>query len=142
MEEVALFRASKRRKFARTHREPAPAPDAVDLPTPSQPTKAAESAGDDETQEKSDAEIDISNLIRARKQIRRPVTGVQFSNTKATRENAGNDASSAMVKSDQPIDRPLDIANRFVGGTGQVVNVDKHMFVSLPQSPERLWRCC
>lgn len=128
MEEVAVFRASKRRKLVRAQQDQSSEPE--ELLVPSQTNNDGDPAGNNDTQEENDPEIDVSSLIRARKQIRRPAAGVQFSNNKALREAEEETDTSAIVKTDQTIDRPLDIANRFVGSSGQVVNVDKHMFVS------------
>lgn len=134
MEEVAIFRSSKRRKFNRTQHEPAQ--DAPTALSPASPTKdVVESRDEDVEESKQDGDdAGVSNLIRARKHHRRLVGGVQFSNTKSTHEasNDNDGTSTAMVKAEE---NPIDITNRFIGSTGQVVDVDQHMFVAPDSSP-------
>ncbi|OAL17902.1 hypothetical protein AYO22_11166 [Fonsecaea multimorphosa] len=122
MEEVPIFRATKRRKFARPHQESsAESPDAAALKTDD-----VVSSGGHETRDDDEDEGGISSLIRARKHVRKAVSGVQFSNTKVT-QRADKATEMEVIKPDQDADKPIDITNRFVGSTGQVVNVDQHM---------------
>lgn len=125
MEELPVFRAAKRRKHTKGQSETipdsttsGPATSSINLPS-----------GDNANSEDNEsADIDVSTLIRARKQLRRPATGVHFSTSKVRLgQDDGNDG--ALVKADQTVDRPIDITQRFIGSSGQVVNVDQHMFV-------------
>ncbi|KIW95930.1 uncharacterized protein Z519_02996 [Cladophialophora bantiana CBS 173.52] len=121
MEEIPIFRAAKRRKFIRFQQEPF-----EESATTTTPTDDAPSAGGDGTRDDDGDEGAISNLIRARKHVRKVVSGVQFSNAKVM-QRADDTTSTEAARSDQIVDKPIDIVNRFVGSTGQVVNVDKHM---------------
>ncbi|EXJ95474.1 hypothetical protein A1O1_00596 [Capronia coronata CBS 617.96] len=129
MDEVAVFRASKRRKVNRAQQERSPEPAALGASTP--PLRVEDKQDDtDKPQNEDDdrSEVDLSHLIRARKQLRRPVAGVSFSNARTTHNRPDDDGfDSAIVKADQSVDKPLDITNRFVSSTGQVIDVDQHM---------------
>lgn len=123
---VPVFRATKRRRFARPREETLS--DSAHQAALTKAGEYAERQDDGDENVHDEAEAGVSNLIRAKKHIRRAATGVQFSTTKVTRE-ANHDTSKALVKSDVSVEKRIDITNRFVGGTGQVVNDDKHMFV-------------
>lgn len=114
-----MFRAVKRRKLARHHHD---SPSGEGSPKPS-----LDHVDDEDSMSGStSSEADVGHIIRARNQIkRRPAIGVSFSNAKVASENE-EDESTAMTKAE---DNLKDIANRFVGSTGQIVNVDRHMFV-------------
>ena len=131
MEEVPVFRAAKRRKFVRS--QDLSSSDSARQSTRLTPNGSSQRASDDDDGGKDENHFGIPNLIRARKHVRRPVTGVQFSTTKHGREPE-NELSTGPVRSDDNVDKPIDITSRFVGSTGQVVNVDKHMFV-VPSMP-------
>lgn len=142
MDEVAIFRSAKRRKFTR---QPLGAlPEQVTLSAGIEEDQEARPSGhaDPPKDEDGDDDVDVSNLVRARRTHRKPVTGVQFSNTKAMHgEKEGASSTAAMVKTDQAPGRLIDITNRFVGSTGQAVNVDRHMFVSpSPKPRSRGWK--
>ncbi|KIW24444.1 uncharacterized protein PV07_10157 [Cladophialophora immunda] len=122
MEDVPVFRAAKRRRFARLQQETPVANPEADVSQ----TDDASLGGENETLNDDGNEGGISSLIRARKHVRKAVSGVQFSNTKVM-QRADGDTGMEVVKSDQNADKPIDINNRFVGSTGQVVNVDQHM---------------
>ena len=125
-----MFRAAKRRKLARHQQEHSVSMDSMDQPASPYANQAEERAanGNNNDQVEDDEDAPISCLIRARKHIRRPVTGVQFSTTKTARGPV-DDTSRMDMTSNESMQRPIDITDRFVGSTGQVVNVDKHMFV-------------
>jgi len=130
MEEVAVFRASKRRKVARPHREASPESAPRATPTFSE-IGASKSVGSGPEQRNvgdDDDEVEVTNLIRARKNYRKPVTGVRFSNTKDVPEDEARNTETAMIRTDQPPEQSMDITSRFVSSTGQVVNVDRHMY--------------
>lgn len=133
MEEVPVFRSAKRRKFTRAHQEPSSPEEQVPA-SPGANGGAGEPVSDEIENEDEDG-VAISNLIRARKHVRKPVTGVHFSTARAAREAEEDNATSTVAKSDTAVDKPIDITNRFIGSTGQVVNVDRHMFVSPSSFP-------
>jgi hypothetical protein len=127
MEEVPVFKAMKRRKLARPQHEFSP--ERLPQPVPPNAKEVAERPEHGNVDHDEDARNDvaISNLIRARKQARRPVTGVQFSTAKMVR---GTSQDEMPETSNEVAEKSIDISDRFVGSTGQVVNVDKHMFVA------------
>ncbi|KAJ9607216.1 hypothetical protein H2200_008288 [Cladophialophora chaetospira] len=120
MEEVPVFKSAKRRKLTRTRMETSP--DSAPQSASNNNNGSARANASNEDDHEDDAVI--SKLIGARKNVRRPATGVHFSTTKAAPEE---DSSQAPVRLDESDEKPLDMTNRFIGSTGQVVNVDKHM---------------
>lgn len=119
MEELPIFRANKRRKFAREK--------AIKLPI--SPGDTQDQEVPDNEASHSDDETNVSSLIKLRNQNRSRNVGVRFSQDKRAEEDGALD-NLALTKVDPDEERLRDISNRFVGGTGQVVDVDKHMFVS------------
>ena len=134
MEDVPVFRGLKRRKLLRTQQE-------TSLEGPLQTTSpGTEVAARRDEQDDANPnphhyedDVEVSTLVRARRHVRRPVTGVQFSTAQIAREDH-QDGLQSTETSNQEEGTPIDISNRFVGGTGQVVNVDKHMFVASPDT--------
>jgi hypothetical protein len=136
MEELPVFRAAKRRKHTKVPSQTVP--DSITVEPGSLTNK--QPSGDNVNSEDSDSgDFKVTSLIKARKTLKRPITGVHFSTSK-TRLGEEDDNSGALVKADQAVDRPINITQRFVGSLGQVVNVDQHMFVPpLPlSSPDDL----
>lgn len=125
MEEIPVFRAAKRRKHTK-----GPSQTLSDVITdgPGSPSKRRSSSDNVNSEDSESDDAGVMSVIKARKNLRRPTTGVHFS-TSRSRPGQDDDNEGALVKSDQAVDRPIDITQRFVGSSGQVVNVDQHMFV-------------
>lgn len=123
-----MFRAAKRRKHTK-----GPSQTLSDsIPTEPESTSKDQPSRDNVNSGDSDSTgADVSTLIRARKPFKRPATGVRFSTSKA-RPGQDDDNHGVLVKADQSVDRPVDITQRFIGSSGQVVDVDQHMFVPPP----------
>lgn len=127
MEELPIFRASKRRKHTKTH-DDSTAEITIDPSTMAESDRAIGDDGHAQNEEDADGESSKRGVIRARKPFRRPVTGVSFTNTRASERD---DRNSSLVKAaDEAKNRPVEITDRFISSTGQVVDVDQHMFVS------------
>lgn len=126
MEDVPVFRAPKRRKFAKaTHAE-----------TP--PESTTQLHADDialSLEGPSDDEVPAA-IPRYKKPHKSSRLGVTF--TSNDRSHAEYDNGLALVPVDTANDRLKDVANRFVGTTGQVVDVDKHMYKLPFQAPDRV----
>jgi hypothetical protein len=135
MDGVPVFRVAKRRKFTRPREDISP--DSIQQPSAPSADESAELPNESNQNDQEEVDAGSSTLVRPRKQVRRPVTGVQFSNRKAIHQADGN-TSTALVRSDENEAKPIEITDRFVGSTGQAVDVDKHMFVPLPTSPSIL----
>ena len=116
-----LFRPTKKRKFVRQVRED----DDSHTPPIDQPNGDA-----DPTAERAlmSTEPTVAEIIRLRRASRALKHGVGFSNAKQVID--GQAESNALVTVDSGAERPTGISDRFIGHTGQVVDVDKHMFVS------------
>lgn len=127
MDELPVFRAAKRRKHTKAPSQTlSDFTNEPDSTSKDQPSRDSVNSGDSDS-----ADADVSVLIRARKPFKRPTTGVHFSTSK-TRPGQDDDNHGVLVKADQTVDRPVDITQRFIGSSGQVVDVDQHMFVPPP----------
>lgn len=117
MEEAPLFRAPKRRKTTQFH-------DTNEEPLLPQRKEDEELSGAADEGEQGY----VSKTVKLRKPFRNIRGGITFS----TSSRAVGDLSdpTALMPADTLNDRPRDMTNRFVGSTGQVVDIDNHhMFV-------------
>jgi len=119
--DTALFRPAKRRKFQRPKR--ANEDQDVDAPLAS-PDK------EEQSNHTSDAPA-LTEILKLRKANRNRRQGIEFSTAKSVAE-AESSMSDSLTTIEPPPDRLRAISDRFVGHTGQVVDVDKHMFVLSP----------
>lgn len=120
-EEVNLFRPAKRRKVQRSRLRAQDGNTNIEVDSPSTEPSTRNS---DQSNEPAIAEI-----LRLRKANKSRRHGIEFSNT---RNNAAYEAgmSNSVALIDPQVDKLKAISDRFVGHTGQIVDVDKHMFVS------------
>ena len=118
-----MFRPAKRRKFIRQHGPRAE--DDEDSPQIDSPAARLDNEHDATPEDSS-----VSSILKLRRQQKSRGGGVQFSNISpvAMEDFAG---STALVPADIPADNLNGIADRFVGHSGQVVDVYKHMCVPL-----------
>jgi hypothetical protein len=130
MDDVPIFKSSKRRKLTRPRDLQEVDQEAA---TPNINDTDVTTAKHDQDDNESPKVAEVSGVIKARA-LRRPVGGVQFLTARPMHHD-GNDNSSALRKLDANEDKGIYIGNRFVGSTGHVVNDDKHMFVSLQLFP-------
>ena len=117
MEESAIFHPAKRRRFMRRHDS------RIEEKTPFLQTENAPASKDFDHDPE---EPGVSEILRLRRQQRPRMAGVQFSNAKSG-STSGLLQSTALVPVQDSADRYNAIADRFVGHSGQVVDVDKHM---------------
>jgi len=114
MEDTAIFRPAKRRKFLRQNA----ARNEEEADTPQANVHS----------EQDSEEPGVASILKLRQLQRSRMGGVQFSNAKL--QNMTDDcASTALVPAEATADRLQTITDRFVGHSGQVVDVDKHMCV-------------
>lgn len=125
MEDTAIFRPAKRRKFARQHGAKNEA-EADLLQADQSPTQVAS---------EQDSEPGVSSILKLRRQQRSRVGGVQFSTAKP-QSMAEDSLSTALVPAENPTDGLKAMNDRFVGLSGQVVDVDKHMCVPQTKKPD------
>lgn len=112
--EATAFRPAKRRKFTRNRRA----------------SESDESRlGSDSPDNDSEAvNAHVADILRLRKTKTRR-NGIEFSNTR-TRSSAPPPSSSTdLAVVDTDTERLKAISDRFVAHSGQVVDVDRHMFV-------------
>ncbi|KIV90221.1 hypothetical protein PV10_07550 [Exophiala mesophila] len=136
MEEIPIFRASKRRKHNKVHDDSTAEIEVDHQPiTISEPDRLItegelpqnDTQDEDHDDESLNAAAGGGGVIRARKQFRRPVTGVSFSNSRASERDERNSSLVKISSSDEAKNRPVEITDRFISSTGQVVDVDEHM---------------
>lgn len=112
--EGIAFRPAKRRKFTRNRRL------SVTADSDPQPTDTACSDNDIEA-----VDAPVSEMLRLRKKkLHR--NGIEFSNT---RTRSAEPPPPAPATVDINAERIKAISDRFVAHSGQVVDVDRHMFV-------------
>jgi hypothetical protein len=110
MESAPVFRAPKRRKFFKSTAE--------DVDEPQVDAHHGSS---------SDGELEVG-VVRKSKTSRAPKKGMTFSNTVV--RNREEESALALLQAEPSSGGFKDMSNRFVSSTGQVVDVDKHMYVS------------
>jgi hypothetical protein len=120
----ALFRPAKRRKFQRTRRLTEDGDTHAELASP-------ETGGRDASDHPPD-EPALTEILRQRKTNKNRRQGIEFS---TMRPSAAIEStmSHSLTTIEPQVDRLKAISDRFVGHTGQVVDVDKHMFVLSPE---------
>src|ERR1700722_10588610 len=120
--DAALFRPAKRRKFQRPKR----ANEDQDVNAPlTSPDK-------EQSNHTSDAPA-LTKILKLRKANRNRRQGIEVSTTKTVVE-AEPSMSNSLTTTEPQADRLRAISDRFVGHTGQVVDVDKHMFALSPDT--------
>jgi hypothetical protein len=108
MDSAPVFRAPKRRKVFRSTIE--------DVKEPEIDAHHGSSSNDE------------VGVVRKSKTSRAQKKGVMFSNTVISNREEGS--ASALVQAETSSEGFKDMSNRFVSSTGQVVDVDKHMYVT------------
>lgn len=118
-----MFRSAKRRKFTK-QLGPRARGDEDDVDSPPGDSQAAHPGPEHHA---SSEDSTMSSILKLRRQQRSRTGGVQFSNSRsaAMEDVAG---STALVPVENLTDNLTGIADRFVGHSGQVVDVDKHIF--------------
>lgn len=117
MDDVPLFRASKRRKYARPKNE--------------ESENAVSEHGDDSHGPSGvdSQDVDVSAVLKMRKANKARQTGVSFTNIPSRIDQNAEVKAWIKAAPDEEDDKLQDIGSRFVKSTGQVVDVDKHMYV-------------
>ena len=125
--ELPVFRSVKRRKVHRKRREE----DDLDLEqqrdTPAGSRSKADNKASAPASDSDDEDPGLPSLVKARRANKNRGHGIEFSS--ATSRLAMNGDQPAPQDGGELL-RPQGIPDRFVGQTGQAVDVDKHMFVS------------
>jgi hypothetical protein len=115
-----LFRPAKKRKFHRSTRP-------IEHGGPHDELAPPDLAARDENEHLSD-EPALAQILRQRKTNKNRRQGIEFSTLRPS--TATEPTMSNSLATVQPeVHRLKAISDRFVGHTGQVVDVDKHMFV-------------
>ncbi len=116
---TAAFRPAKRKNFTRNRRasdSQESEPQAVDTDSPESNSGTAS--------------LHVSEILRLRKNKSRKI-GIEFSNTR-TRGSEPPPSSTDLATDGEDGERLKAISDRFVTHSGQIVDVDKHMFVIPP----------
>ena len=135
------FRPAKRRKFYRSrHNEDDGGNTIMSPPQQPEPTISLTldeliinhggiAAGSEVQQD--DEPLSVAELLRLRKAAQRKRGGVEFSNSNGSGQNVpkSSQANDLPPENDDAIANLEKVVNRFAPQTGQVANVDKHMYV-------------
>jgi hypothetical protein len=151
-----MFRPVKRRKFLRKR------PDSGDSDEPMQGSEIAPSTTlqkpnrDEDKRDESlrgkednrsmsaqeeDTGVTFAEIMRLRKPYRGRKAGIEFSTDSSksrSRMGGGDDdpaSPGALISQDSEAERLRAISNRFTPHSGQKVDVDKHMYVSVSHTP-------
>ena len=124
-----LFRPSKRRKIFRKRQGDENEEDGA------QPTSPRVADDDSVARSASPSDsLDISEVIKVRRHNKSRGVGVAFSST-SSRPTTTTSVAETDTRTHDDAPRLQGIEDRFITHTGQVVDVDKHMFVSPPSMP-------
>lgn len=129
-ENSSLFRPAKRRRFQRRRN-----------PTEDGDLHAEAASPDTSAGEDGSHPLDepaFSEILRHRRANKNRRQGIEFSTTRPTTATNATMSPSLATK-EPPVDGLKAISDRFIGHTGQVVDVDKHMFVLLSASTIYDW---
>ncbi|KAK2750645.1 hypothetical protein FQN57_002716 [Myotisia sp. PD_48] len=130
--EAPIFNPAKRRKFLRKRTDDAPEIQSTPDISPQQEPSANEDAADTPQHDDEEPdEIGVTDIIRLRKAQRLRKGGIEFSTNPRTHQSNRHGTSELAMASDSQDGRLSGIPDRFVGQSGQRVDVDKHMYVSL-----------
>lgn len=128
--EQPLFNSAKRRKFLRKRAtSPIPDSEARDQPT-DQDSNCATPSATPATGEDDDQSVPIAEILRARKALKSRRAGVEFSTDSGRNGDFTTRSSEMSTTNEASVGRLGGITDRFVGLSGQKVDVDKHMYVS------------
>lgn len=117
MEPLPVFRAPKRRRFTK--------PLQAERPSSAPPLTQADNNEPSSDEERSGGEAD-ANVSLLRRPTKHPKAGVSFTSNVRASDEGSHDL--ALMPADTSSERLKNMANRFIGTTGQVVDVDKHMY--------------
>jgi hypothetical protein len=115
---VTLFRSAKRRKFQSARRPTEDLETRAELGSPDSDSAAIDRSGDEPA---------LREILKQRRTTRNRRQGIEFSTMKTNAEMES--PMSKFLTTEPHVDQMKAISDRFVGHTGQVVDVDKHMFV-------------
>ena len=90
---------------------------------------------DDEIIRGGQAELPIAEIIKRRKAAQRRRGGIEFSNAAPVAESsdAPTKIATEVLDNEESLDKILTVVDRFAPQTGQVADVDKHMY-AVPRS--------
>ena len=74
--------------------------------------------------------LSVAEILRQRRAIQRRKAGIEFRNVDAAGkvDNSGAQTRSPLPKEDDTLDRMVMVVDRFAPQTGQVADVDQHMY--------------
>lgn len=80
-----------------------------------------------------DVELPVAEILRRRKAALRRRGGIEFTNTTASAglQLSPPPGSDAILENEDDLDKILTVVDRFAPQTGQVADVDKHMWAAL-----------
>lgn len=136
-----MSRPFKRRKFYRKRADsPHDDPDSASFPDISksvllpntvadEPTTVPQPADAEQTRN-DDSHFTIAELLRRRKAVQRRRGGIEFTNNAPATERSVEKPrpGEEVLENEDSLDKILTVVDRFAPQTGQVADVDKHMY--------------
>ncbi|KAL8736650.1 MAG: hypothetical protein Q9166_000016 [cf. Caloplaca sp. 2 TL-2023] len=139
-----ILRPFKRRKFYRKRAESPHSNEAVPaghqysssgtpnlLPTEQTSTKVLENAGEDDGTD-DPSTLPVTAILRRRRTAQRRRAGIEFTNATAVPESSKIQAATGdeLLYNEDSLDKILTVVDRFAPQTGQVADIDKHMYAT------------
>lgn len=134
-------RPFKRRKFYRKRVDHSPANGAGSAEAPSSssvphldtlddPLTPSSSHSDGEAQMSHDVSLPVSEILRRRRAAQRRRAGIEFSNATSVPKGGAAETrvGDEVLDNEDSFGKILTVVDRFAPQTGQVVDVDKHMY--------------
>ena len=120
MDDAPVFRATKRRRLAKASKT------STEDASPSSLTQALTETGQHDGSQSDDGEY--STVIRASRTSRPIRTGLNFS-IASRRSEAETDEAALLVPKGEARENINAMSGRFVGAGGQIIEVDRNMYV-------------
>lgn len=88
---------------------------------------------DAKADDKVETPFSVAEVLRQRKATQRRRGGIEFRHggTAVTHDSPGTQATSSPQDEEQKLDKIITVVDRFAPQTGQVADVDQHMYVTL-----------
>ena len=80
--------------------------------------------------------LSVAEILRQRRAIQRRKGGIEFRNHDTTSKNEASDtqATNPLLDEDETLNKIITVVDRFAPQTGQVADVDQHMYAKLSLS--------
>ena len=100
--------------------------------TPSEPPAQSLELIDDENDDNRPS-LSVAEILRRRRTAQRKRAGIEFTNATANSDSGVAEAidGNVILDKEASLDKILNVVDRFAPQTGQVADVDKHMYATI-----------